>query len=229
MMGSVAAADGGLFRTPPGFIMDTTVVILTAFVAWLILRTQYQRTRIALLGRHLSALQLERHMETLTQGYTRAIHEETEARQLQVFETFAQTEQAVAAQGRALADSMQKENSQATAMGALSFTVPYIERIVPSMTRDFRKLLHIHAAGLRRVVDNEAGLDPKARAYRLSAELYLLQHSCHWFCKSRGVADARLMLRHKIDHRKVLESVSEETRAAYQRWLQNESAAGPAH
>ncbi|HLU20264.1 MAG TPA: hypothetical protein VKZ66_09925 [Pusillimonas sp.] len=206
--------------------MDTTAVILTAFIAWLILRTHYQRSRIALLGRHLSTLQLERHMETLTQGYMRAIHEDTEARQLQVLETFAPTEQALAAQGRALADSMQKESAQATAMGRLPFTVPYIERLAPSMTRDFRKLLQIHAAGLRRVVDNEAGLDPKSRAYQLSAELYLLQHSCHWFCKSRGVADARLMLRHKVDYQKVLESVSDETRAAYQRWLQGEQAAG---
>lgn len=206
--------------------MDTTAVILTAFIAWLMLRTHYQRARIALLGGHLSALQLERHMETLTQGYTRAIHEDSETRQLQVLETFAPTEQAVAAQSRALADSMQKESELATAMGTLSFTVPYIERIAPSMTRDFRKLLHIHAAGLRRVVDNEAGLDPKARAFHLSAELYLLQHSCHWFCKSRGVADARLMLRHKIDHRKVLESVSDETRNAYQKWLHKGHALG---
>src|SRR5690606_41927674 len=109
--------------------MDTTAVILTAFIAWLILRTHYQRSRIALLGRHLSTLQLERHIEALPQGYMRAIHEDTEARQIQVLETFAPTEKALAGQGRALADSMQKRSEQQTSIGRLPFTEPSIGRI----------------------------------------------------------------------------------------------------
>jgi len=187
-------------------------------LAWQVLRVRYQRARIALLGRHLGGLQLERHMETLTQGYSRAIREETESRQLQVLETFAQTERAMASQANSLANAMQKESPQATRLSTLSLCVPYIERFVPAATRDFRELLHIHAAGLRHVVDNEDHLDAKARAFQLSAELYLLQHSCHWFCKSRAVADARLMLRHQVNHQKVLESVSAATRYAYQQW-----------
>ncbi len=200
--------------------MDIALTLLLMIAAaWLALRVLYQRTHIALLGRHLSSLQLERHMETLTQGYTRAIHEETEARQLHVLENFAQTERSAAAQVQSLANAMQKESAQAAGMGVLSFCVPYIERFLPAMTRDFRELLGIHAAGLRHVVDNAGGLDPKSRAYHLSAELYLLQHSCHWFCKSRTVANARLAVRHKVTHQQVLDSVSETTRSAYLRWL----------
>lgn len=201
--------------------MDTALILLIAIAAWQVLRVRYQRTHIALLGQHLANLQLERHMETLTQGYTRAIHEQDEWRQIQVLETFTQTERSVAAQAQSLADAMAKESPQAASMGALPFCVPYAERFLPSMTRDFRKLLRIHAAGLRHAVDNEAGLDAKSRAYHLSAELYLLQHSCHWFCKSRGVADARLVLRHQVKHQKVLESVSELTRSAYLQWLRD--------
>ncbi|MDX3895452.1 hypothetical protein [Pusillimonas sp.] len=200
--------------------MDIVLILLTIVVAWRMLCLRYQRTHIALLGRHLSNLQLERHMETLTQGYSRAIHEETETRQLQVLDTFAQTERSVAAQVQSLANAMQKESSQAAGMGALPFCVPYAERFLPAPTRDFRALLNIHAAGLRHVVDNEGGWDPKGRAYHLSAELYLFQHSCHWFCKSRAVADARLALRHQVTHQKVLDSVSAMTRSAYLRWLQ---------
>ncbi|MGE8545825.1 hypothetical protein [Alcaligenes sp. Marseille-Q7550] len=200
--------------------MDTVLILLMIALAWQVLRVRYQRGRIALLGRHLAGRQLERHMETLTQGYTRAIHEEAETRQLQVLETYAQTERAVAAQVQALADSMQEESLQAASMSMLSFCVPYAERFLPAAMRDFRELLHIHAAGLRHVVDNEDDWDPKSRAYHLSAELYLLQHSCHWFCKSRTVADARLLVRHQVDHQKVLESVSEPTRSAYRQWLQ---------
>lgn len=198
--------------------MDSVLILLMVALAWQVLRVRYQRARIALLGRHLGSLQLERHMETLTQGYSRAIREETESRQLQVLETFAQTERAMASQANSLANAMQKESPQAARVSTLSLCVPYIERFVPAATRDFRELLHIHAAGLRHVVDNEDHLDAKARAFQLSAELYLLQHSCHWFCKSRAVADARLMLRHQVNHQKVLESVSAATRYAYQQW-----------
>ncbi|WP_323016650.1 hypothetical protein [Castellaniella sp.] len=204
--------------------MDFVLILLAIVVTWRLLCLRYQRTHIALLGRHLASLQLERHMETLTQGYTRAIHEKDEARQLQVLDTFAPTERAVATQIQSLADAMQQENTQATRMGVLPFCVPHIEQFLPASTRDFRTLLHIHAAGLRRVVDNKDCWTPKDRAYHLSAELYLFQHSCHWFCKSRAVADARLMLRHQVQHQKALEAVSAETRAAYLRWLQNGDA-----
>jgi hypothetical protein len=199
--------------------MDMTLTLSMAVVAWLLVRARYQRTHIAVLGQHLADLQLERHMETLTQGYIRAIHEASDTRQLQVLDTFAQTERAVAAQAQSLAEAMQKESPQAASMGVLRFCVPYVERFLPAVTRDFRQLLHIHAAGLRHVVDNEAGWDAKTRAYHLSAELYLLQHSCHWFCKSRIVADARLIRRHQVHHRKVLDSVSASTRSAYLCWL----------
>lgn len=200
--------------------MDIALLLLMVLATWAVLRLRYQRVHIAFLGRHLATMQLERHMETLTQGYTRAIHEEAETRQIQVLETYAQTERAVATQVQSLADAIQKESEQATSMGVLPFCVPYAERFLPALTRDFRKLLHIHATGLRHVVDNEDQWDAKSRAYHLSAELYLLQHSCHWFCKSRTVADARLLLRHQVNHQQVLDSVSAVTRSAYQRWLQ---------
>lgn len=200
--------------------MNILFALLMAIAAWQVLRIGYQRAHIALLGRHLASLQLERHMETLTEGYLRAIHEGNETRQLQVLESFAQAERAVATQIQSLSESMQKESAQATSMGALTFCVPYIERFLPSLTRDFRELLDIHAAGLNRVVENEDRQEAKDRAFRLSAELYLFQHSCHWFCKSRAVADARLALRHQVKHQKVLESVSAATRSAYLRWLQ---------
>jgi len=201
--------------------MDLFLSLLLAALVWRVLSLRYQRMHIALLASHLGNLQLERHMETLTQGYLRAIREESESRQLQVLDTYSQTERAVASQVQTLARSMQQEDETATRMGTLPICVPFIERFLPGLTRDFRQLLRIHAAGLRHVVDNEGNWSPKDRAFHLSAELYLFQHSCHWFCKSRSVADARLMLRHQVDHQKVLDSVSERTRAAYLQWLNN--------
>src|SRR5690606_7943005 len=131
----------------------------------------------ALLSQHLSGLKLEQYMETLTEGYTRAIRESDESRQLQVLDTFTQTETAMAAQLRTLAANLLKEEPGPYGMGMLRFCVPYVERFIPGLTRDFRKLVRIHASGLRSVVDNDAGWDPKTRAYHLSAELFLFQHS----------------------------------------------------
>src|SRR3546814_16460935 len=76
---------------------------------------------------------------------------------------------------------MHKESRQAASMGSTSFCLHYAEHFLPNLTRDFRELLRIHAAGLRHVVDNADGLDIKNRAYHLSAEWYLLKHSCPWF------------------------------------------------
>lgn len=202
--------------------MDIAVILLIVVVVWQLSRVRYQRAHIGLLAKHLANLQLERHMETLTQGYLRAIREEGESRQLQVLETYNQTERIVASQVQTLASSLQKESPQAASLIALPFCLPYAERYLPAATRDFRELLRIHAKGLRHVVDNEPGWDPKTRAYHLSAELYLLQHSCHWFCKSRAVADARLAVRHQVTHQKTLASVSETTRAAYVDWLRGQ-------
>lgn len=205
--------------------MEFALILFIIAMAWHVLRVRYQRARIALLASHLTNMNLERHMETLTQGYTRAIHEDNESRQRQVLDTFTQTEKVVAANVHKLAESMQKESAADTAMGTFAFCVPYIERCVsPASLLDFRALLHIHAAGLRTAIDNPSDMDLKQRAFHISAELYLLQHSCHWFCKSRGVADARLLLRHKVDHKKVLESVSSTTRAAYTKALQGHAA-----
>lgn len=201
--------------------MDITLSLLVIFVIGQVLRVRYQRAHIALLGHHLAQMQLESHMETLTTTYARAIQEPMESRQLQVLATVNQTEQAVASQMQRLAQAIKKEPTAATMMGILAFNLPFLTQFFPSMRRNFRQLLQIHATGLRYVADNEANWAPKDRAYHLSAELYLFQHSCHWFCKSRTVADARLMVRHKIDHKKVLASVSEPTRVAYEKWLQN--------
>jgi len=204
--------------------MDWILILLVLAIGWHLLRLRYQRERIALLGRHLANMSLEKHMQTLTQGYARAIHEASESRQHQILDTLTQTEAVVAGNVQTLANAMQKESARDTAMGPMSFCVPYIERgVPPTSLRDFRTLLQIHAKGVRAAVDLTD--DAKTRAFHISAELYLLQHSCHWFCKSRAVADARLLIRHKVDHKKVVESVTPGTRAAYTRWLEQGAGA----
>src|SRR3546814_17870199 len=121
--------------------MNIALTLLMIAVAGRALCLRYQRTHIALLGQHLAGFQLERHMETLTQGYTRANHEEAETRRIQVLETFAQTERTVAAQAQSLADAMQKKRLQAARMGSTSFCLPYAEPFMPNPQRAYPKPL----------------------------------------------------------------------------------------
>jgi hypothetical protein len=68
-------------------------------------------------------------------------------------------------------------------------------------------------------VRNEAGLAQKDKAFTLTAELLLLQHSCQWFCRSKAMASSRMMARHRTPHAQLLASVSAQTRHAYQQLL----------
>ncbi|MFW8565234.1 hypothetical protein [Orrella sp. 11846] len=199
--------------------MDTLLLLLMVLVIFHSLRVRYQRMHVMILAKHLSAFQIEKHMESLTQGYARAIADESETRQIQILETYEQTERAISSQVQALANSFRQEPEQNAAFPATAFCIPYAERFLPALTRDFRALLAIHAAGFKTVVDNDNQWSSKDRAFHLSAELYLFQHSCHWYCKSRNVANARLMMRHQVSHQKVLDSVSPATRTAYLKWL----------
>jgi hypothetical protein len=97
--------------------------------------------------------------------------------------------------------------------------IPFAAKLFPRATADFRALLRVHAAGVEGVVCNQAGLAQKERAFMLTAELLLLQHSCHWFCRSKAMASARTMARHRTPYTQALASVSADTRTAYNRLL----------
>jgi len=49
----------------------------------------------------------------------------------------------------------------------------------------------------------------------MSAELFLMQHTCHWFCKSKVVASARMLARHQTAYAQLVASVAPATREAY--------------
>lgn len=200
--------------------METGFLLILLVGLWWVVQRHDQARRIAFLSQQLEGLQLERHMQTLTQGYLRVLGEDDAERRSQGWAGYCGIETAAASQLETLARRVSGAPTELTRIGKWLLHVPYVERINAAATRDFRALLSLHAEGLRAVVDNTAGLGPKQRAYRLSAELLLFQHSCHWFCKSRALADARLAAAHHVTHAKVLESVSEVTRRAYMRWLE---------
>lgn len=195
--------------------METlTLLTLILIGAWLV-KSSEQRRRIALLGGQLGNYQIEKLMENLTDGYLRCLGEDDAERREQVWRLLDTTEQKLADQFRNFATEFARLPEQESRVSRLPVAIPYLQTLLPATTFDLRALFAIHARGIAAVAGNERGRTPRAKAFMMSAELFLMQHSCHWYCKSRSVASARLLARHQTSHAQVLDAVSPETREAY--------------
>jgi hypothetical protein len=192
--------------------MDIGVlVLLGAIVLWQV-NLRQQRQRIVLLGRQLANHRIEQLMEALTQGYLRALGEREDLRREQVWSYLATQEEQLSTQMAALAVDMATEDAQATRASTLAMGLPWATQWLPQATFDLREALAVHARGIAEVVGNAAQRSPRDKAFMLSAELFLLQHTCHWYCRSRSVASARLQVRHQTAYAQALAAVSATTR-----------------
>ena len=202
--------------------MDGWILLLAlAVVAWSF-KTRSERQRMALLASHLRALEIEKLMETLSHGYQRALDEDDAGRRQALWGLWAPAEQKVAEHIERLAKGFEQVSETDRWVLRADWPVADLLRLLgrawPDLLArhsvDLCALLALHAHAVRQAVD-DGGRAPSARAHRLLAELMLLQHSCHWFCKSRNVASARLLLRHRTPYATVLDSVAPETRRDY--------------
>jgi hypothetical protein len=195
--------------------MDIFILSMMFAFAGYTLKSRAEAKRIALLGLHLGNYQIEKLMETLTEGYARALGEEDAARRASIWQLMNGTEDKLAAQFKQLADSMAKVDALETGVNLWPWPLSEAAPWAPNARFDLRKALKIHADGLARAVSDRDATSAPARAFTLSAELFLMQHTCHWFCKSKTIASARMLVRHKTPYEMVLKSVSPETRRAY--------------
>ncbi len=196
--------------------MDTLEILSLLAVAGFALHwanNQSRRARTALLASHLQPFQIERLMQQLTEAYMRALGESDPVRQEQVWQLQQAAEEQLARQFQDLARSFAQV--PAPQARTLKWALPVIDRVLPQSTFDTRRVLQIHADGIDRVVRNEAGLSPRDKAFVLMAEMFLMQHSCHWFCRSKTIASARMLAQHKTRYEQALEGVSAQTRDAY--------------
>lgn len=197
--------------------MDIFVALmLIAFSAYT-LSARAQRRRIALLGSHLSKYQIENLMESLTEGYLRALGEDDAERRAQVWSVLATAETVLSEQFNRFVLDFAKVNEADARVSRLPLAVPYATQLFPQASFDMRKALSMHAHAISNAVANRLNQSQKDRAYTLCAELFLMQHTCHWFCRSRAVASARLLARHKTSYAQVLAAVAPQTRHAYGR------------
>jgi hypothetical protein len=185
-----------------GFAMDIFTLSLLAFAGAFILKTTDQRQRILLLGRHLGQFQIEKLMERLSEGYMRALSEKDPERRQQIWQLQASTEASLASQFQRFAAGLAKDTAAPFRVNRIA--LPYADRWLPGASFDLREAMRIHARGIQQTVDNT-----------LLAELYLMQHTCHWYCRTRATASARVLARHQTPYAQLVASVSPETRQAY--------------
>lgn len=179
-----------------------------------VLRAKAQRERIGRLAAYLAPLQIEQLMQQITQDYFRALAETDAQRQAQIWQLQAPAEARLVQQVRSFADAFSKE--AVVNARTLRIAIPGIEKLLPQASFDTRKVLGIHAQAIADAVNNPKQRSPKERAFVVLAEMYLLQHSCLWYCRSKTAASARLLAQHQTRYEQVLGSVDAQTQKAYQ-------------
>ena len=198
--------------------MPVFLFALVIGVIWFInIRAQHQRIRV--LATVLGQFQVEKLMETVADGYLRALGESDVERSTQVWNMLGQAELTLNAQLQAFVLEFDKLDAASTRFSTLPLGLPFALKLFPGSSADLRALLHIHAQGIDALVRNAEGLSQTDKAFTLTAELLLLQHSCQWFCRSKAMASSRMMVRHRTPHAQLLASVSAQTRTAYKQLL----------
>lgn len=197
--------------------MEYLILLLAPIAGYQFLKAREQRRRIYLLGGYLSQYQIEKLMENVTEGYLRALGEDDEERRAQIWSMLGTAEAELNSQFQRFATDFSKVWNGQTQVSTLGFAFPYADKLLPRQSFDMRHALAIHAEGIAAAAENCRQLSQRDKAFTMSAELFLMQHSCHWFCRSRAVASARLQARHQTSHAQVLAAVSPETREAYRK------------
>ena len=191
-----------------------TLLTLLALGAY-ILKSRDQKKRIALLGSYLGKYQIEKLMESLTDGYLRALGEADLERRAQIWNMLDAAEVTLCEQFNRFVAEFSSVDAAEVRVSKLALAVPYADQLFPAATFDLQEALRIHARGISQVAHNSQGRTQKDKAFTLSAELFLMQHTCHWFCRSKSVASARMLARHKTSYAQLVAAVSPETRKAY--------------
>lgn len=201
--------------------MDFFTLAIIVFIAIYLLKTQQQRRHTLLLAQYLGRFQIEKLMGGLIEGYLRALGESDAQRRAQIWTMLDNTEASLAEQFQRFAKELSAAEPQLTRVSTLPLALPYLDRLFPASGFDLREAMQVHARGIAsvRVADSANEDERRARAFTMTAELLLMQYTCHWFCKSRAVASLRLVARHKTPFEQVLASVTEKTRRDYKQLI----------
>lgn len=195
--------------------MDLVFLPALLLVALFLANRQQQHQRIIWLARLLQPFEIEKLMEQVSTGYLRALGESDAERSDPIWNNLLGAEQRLSTQLGRLAEQVAREDATQARISRWPVAAALAARWLSANTLDLRPLMALHAQGVAEAVANPEALSRRDQAFRLSAELFLFQHSCHWYCRSQAVASARLLARHQTSHDQVLQAVSERTRQGY--------------
>ena len=197
-------------------------VAALALIVWS-MQSRATRGRVRLLALHLQAYEIEKLMQTLNEGYQRALAEDDAQRRRAIWQLLEGSESRLAEQVARLArdlNALPADQARLVKLPLRSLSEPLL-RLIPAWrsghTVDLRALVELHAKALARAASSNHAASPAQRARAYLAEMLLMQHSCHWFCRSRALACARLLAHHHTSYEQVLESVDPTTREDYLR------------
>ncbi len=195
--------------------MDFLLLMIPLAVVLTVALRSEQRQRIMLLGKYLGKYQIEQRMQQLADGYLRALGESDPERAEPVWRNLEGTEDALQSELQRFAEDLQEVWGERLRVSRWPVAFPMATRLFPQASFDFRALVVLHASAIEQALRREDGRNRRDRAFVITAELLLFQHSCHWFCRSRTVASARLLALHKTSYAQVLTAVAPVTRERY--------------
>ena len=195
--------------------MDLLLPLMFFAFGAFVVKNAEQRQRIAWLGAVLGPLQLEKNMETLANGYMRALNEDDPERSDPIWRMLESTETQLARQLDQLTQDIQRLTPEQARVSRWPMALPMATRLWPNASFDLRAAVRLHADGFSTGVGQAGDLPRKQQARQLLAEMFLFQHTCHWYCRSKTVASARLLARHQTSHEQALGLVSRQTRERY--------------
>ncbi|MGC4367689.1 hypothetical protein [Hydrogenophaga sp. R2] len=192
--------------------MDVSFWILVGAVGAFFYNRYDQARRVLLLRAQLQPYQLEQLMQTLLEGYLRAQGEADEERRRSIWQVMEGHEALLVSQLQRLASDTASLTGPMARVSRLPLLLPGVTAWWPKACFELGQAFRIHAEGVTRVAHNPDGLSPRDKAFCMTAELLLFQHTCHWYCRSRTTASTRLVARHQTSHAQALAAASAATR-----------------
>lgn len=192
--------------------MDVSFWILVGAVCAFFYNRYDQARRVLMLRAQLHPYQLEQLMQTLLEGYLRAQGEPDEERRRSIWQVMEGHETLLVSQLQRLASDTASLQGPLSRVSRLPLLLPGVTSWWPKACFELSQAFRIHADGVTRVAHNADGLNPRDKAFCMTAELLLFQHTCHWYCRSRTTASTRLVARHQTSHAQALAAASPATR-----------------
>ena len=152
--------------------MEIFSIVFMLGLAAMVLNANAQRKRLAFLAGHLRPYQIEKQMESLIDGYLRALGEADPVRQQQVWGTLSTIEQSLSDQVARLAQDLHRVDATQTRMSGVPLQALLADKLPDSSVLDLRALMEVHAQGVAasaRHPDDETPEARKQRAFMMTA------------------------------------------------------------